>query len=246
MSSMKYLIVEAIAEIASYRIPEYHNFHKTLPLPPPTTLIGVFGAALGLSAEKAQAFFDEHQPYWGLYGTYKGKYSDLWKIRSTKANTESSVIKREYLFGNHYWIVLGSTDSIIENVYQAFDNLGYPLSAGNSDSLMKILKTEVLSEASLCEAREFSNCVLLGDYRSSLKLTLDRLEPNKAYVFDSLMSPVSYNLPLAFDYDESGRRSIRMRNEVTFIQTRVELNSDQGISAISYEGKQIPLFRYNE
>jgi hypothetical protein len=51
---------------------------------------------------------------------------------------------------------------------------------------------------------------------------------------------------MAFDYEESGRRSIRMRKEITFIQTRVELNSDQGISAISYEGKQIPLFRYNE
>ena len=43
------IAVRVRAPVASFRRPLDHNYQRTLPMPPPTTLIGIAGAALGLS-----------------------------------------------------------------------------------------------------------------------------------------------------------------------------------------------------
>jgi CRISPR-associated Cas5-like protein len=43
------LLVTVRAPVASFRRPLDHNYQRTLPMPPPTTLLGIAGAALGLS-----------------------------------------------------------------------------------------------------------------------------------------------------------------------------------------------------
>ena len=37
------------APVASFRRPLDHDYQRTLPMPPPTTLLGIAGATLGLS-----------------------------------------------------------------------------------------------------------------------------------------------------------------------------------------------------
>ncbi|RLA76728.1 MAG: CRISPR-associated protein Cas5, partial [Deltaproteobacteria bacterium] len=46
---MELLTLTVTAPVASFRRPLDLNYQRTLPLPPPTTLIGLAGAALGLS-----------------------------------------------------------------------------------------------------------------------------------------------------------------------------------------------------
>jgi len=46
------LTLDVWAQTASFRIPEQHTFQPTLPLPPITTLIGLMGAALGLTFDE--------------------------------------------------------------------------------------------------------------------------------------------------------------------------------------------------
>lgn len=53
---MLHCVIEIRSVTASFRNPEFQNFHKSFRLPPPTTLIGLAGAALGLSPKSAQDF----------------------------------------------------------------------------------------------------------------------------------------------------------------------------------------------
>ena len=50
--------ITAKAITASFRVPETHTFHQTLPLPPKTTIIGMIGAALGKRLNEAHAFVE--------------------------------------------------------------------------------------------------------------------------------------------------------------------------------------------
>lgn len=244
MAEHSYLVVEAFSETASFRIPEYHNYHKTLPLPPPTAVIGMVGASLGLSPEKAQSLFDVVKPELGVYGTYNGIFKDLWKIASTKKGTESSIVQREYLYNNDYILVVGADNETIQKLYKAVSYNKYPITAGNSDSLVKILYCNIVGSDCIVSTNEVEHCVLFGDYRQCLKFGLESMEPNKVYVYKKRFAPQTYNIPVAFDYDSEGCRTIRMRKEVTFVCTRQELNGVAPLKALQYGEKRIPLFTY--
>ncbi|MDP2173009.1 MAG: CRISPR-associated protein Cas5 [Candidatus Cloacimonadaceae bacterium] len=246
MNPREYLVVEAFAEVASYRIPEYHNFHKTLPLPPPTAIVGMAGAALGLSPSDAQVFFDESDVEIGIQGTYQGIYSDLWKIESTKRGTESSVLKREYLFNNKYMFVFGAGEAVINALNEAFGRNYYALTAGNSDSLMKICACAIYPQLAIKDIGSVEHCVLHGDLRSSMRIGLDDLIPNNIYRYSTIISPVTYNVPYAFDYPDDEPRSIRFRQELTFVGTRAELTGGMTVPAIIHNDVSIPVFTYSK
>jgi len=246
VSEHNYIVIEAISEVASYRIPEYHNYHKTLPLPPPTTIIGMVGAALGYSAAQAQSLFDETNPEIGIYGCFDGIFKDLWKYSSTKKGTESSILQREYLYNNVYCFVIGADYEITFMIKEALNNCKYPITAGNSDSLMKLVNCQILDDSNIIKTNEVEHCMIIGDYRKNLSISLDNLEPNKVYVFKAVFAPVTYNLPMAFNYDNYGIRQIRSRKDITFVHTRCELNDTELLKALNYREKKIPLFNYNE
>ena len=98
---MKYCIVEIVTQTATFRNPEFQNFHKTLPIPPPTTLVGIAGAAMGLSPKSAQLFFEESDFVMGSYCKNQGISTDLWKYNDFK---ERSIILKEILFHNNIYV----------------------------------------------------------------------------------------------------------------------------------------------
>jgi len=240
-----YLVIDAYAEVASYRVPEYHNFHKTLPLPPPTAIIGLVGAALGLSPQMSQKWFDENDIDIGIHGTYQGIYSDLWKISSSKKETDSSIVKREYLFKNHYQLVIGGTMEIVNRVSKAFKYNKYALTAGNSDSLLKINFIALATSDMVKNVCSIANTMLIGNFRPVLSYGIDKIEINKVYRYSKLISPITYNLPFAFDYETDETRRIRFRKEVTFVGTRSELKDGITIPALIYNDVAIPIFSYS-
>jgi len=71
------LTLDVWAQTASFRIPEQHTFQPTLPLPPITTLIGLMGAALGLTFDEAIAFKKKHAIAFGVTGSHAGEMRDL-------------------------------------------------------------------------------------------------------------------------------------------------------------------------
>jgi CRISPR-associated protein Cas5t len=75
--------VRVCATVASFRRPLDHNYQRTLPMPPPTTLLGIAGAALGLSDR------------------------DLWSPKSLLSNLKVSVwIEEEPGRARDMWTVL--------------------------------------------------------------------------------------------------------------------------------------------
>lgn len=91
------LVIEAVSITASFRIPEYHNFHKSLPLPPVTTLVGLVGAVLGLSYNNAQLYFSDRSIRIGIQGVSEGHYHDLWKALSSKPIIEIRLSKKNII-----------------------------------------------------------------------------------------------------------------------------------------------------
>jgi CRISPR-associated protein Cas5t len=236
----KYLILEAVSQTASFRIPEFHNYHKTLPLPPFTTLVGIAGAALGKEYQDAQKYFETNHFLLGVYGISNGFARDLWKAKSTK--TVRTIIRKEYHYDNYFVFVYGCDKKIIDELYNAFSNSVYALTVGNSDSLLKILALYILDEDSEAKTKRLENCLLLGNYIDKLKIDLENMELNKEYIFTPKSSPVSYNLPNSFIFLENNVRKIKERKEFTFIKNDVVSGIE--FPAVQFNQLIIPVFEH--
>jgi len=234
------LVIEAVSVSASFRIPEYHNFHKSLPLPPVTTLVGLTGATLGLSYSDAQQYFTDRSIKIGIHGVSEGHYHDLWKALSSKPNNRDTIIQKEYHYLNRYIFVFVSDKDTIQQLYTAFRNPCYPTVMGSSDSLLKIINAELIDNPTIEDNDRFENCLLVGNYIDEVKIDLDDLVVGKEYRYTPLSAPQVYNLPYSFVFSEDGVRKIKTRKEITFIGMKVK--SKNLIPVLKYKGVSIPTF----
>src|SRR3990172_6770188 len=143
--------VKGIALTASFRVPETHTFHQTLPLPPKTTIIGIIGAAKGLGLEEAYRYSDENNILVGVSGRDMGMMKDLWNYRKItgkerkyteediKNRMHFSVLIREYLFNFELMLFFGAANKqTAENLRESFYSPIFALTLGNSDDLLKV------------------------------------------------------------------------------------------------------------
>jgi len=143
--------VTGVALTASFRLPETHTFHQTLPLPPKTTIVGMIGAVKGLGLEAAHSYVDENNILVGMTGSHKGMMKDLWNYRKItgkeKNYTEEdiknrkhySVLIREYLFDCDFTFFFGvDNQNVAVDLRECFLSPFYALTIGNSDDLFKV------------------------------------------------------------------------------------------------------------
>ena len=220
---MHLAIVRAFAETASFRLPEAHTFHKTLPLPPRTTLVGVLGAALGLAADAVQQWVEEHQVRMGVAGRHRGQMKDLWKYRKIKtAEVISDVLLREHLIDLTMTLAYASADlSAVEEIVDGFENPVYALTAGPSDSLLKVREAVLVASASPIPTRTFEFCVIPSDITGAGRY---RPDPSvlRGPIIESVRAPWVAHLPIRFDYAR-GRREVAERGPFSFIGDRIHL-----------------------
>ncbi|GBC81080.1 hypothetical protein HRbin10_00185 [bacterium HR10] len=213
------LIVRVRAPVASFRRPLDHNYQRTFPMPPPTTLVGIAGAALGLSDRelwaadsplrelKVSVWMDEEP----------GRARDMWTVLKVKGGkiAERSPYFRELLFFTRYTLFYGGEEALLRRLAEAFRDPAYPLSLGREDELL------VVEEVQLTEAQEgeprFRGTVLPGDIRQ-----MPGLRPilREGAVFEP---PVVEMLPLGFTVDSRGVRSPLPPVPVSFLPFGVEL-----------------------
>lgn len=236
---MKYLVVEFNTVTATFRNPEFQNFHKTLQLPPPTTLVGLAGAALGISPKGAQEWFELGEWQLGIYGSSAGYAKDLWKYRTLSSDPEkaSSVLHREILFGNHYLIVFGSKDEDrVDKLSEAFYFPKYALTFGSSDSLAKVVS--VTTTTQLESSRHVINCFTSGNVLNEIQ---DNLFNGEEFSIYSSSEPIAYDLPVLFQYESDyGARRVVRRKTLSFIGTPMQLN--YSVEGIRYKGNFVPVF----
>lgn len=233
---MKYCIVELKTQTATFRNPEFQNFHKTLPLPPPTTLVGFAGAAIGKSPEDAQWFFDDSAFEMGSYCKNAGMATDLWKYNDF---SKRSIILKEVLFQNEVVLIYGSEDiSKVDFLMKSFENPIYGLTMGNSDSLAKVVG--ITEESNTIEGDNISHCLIEGDI---IEEVLSNASNGLDFSIYSTSDPVAMDLPTRFVYTDSyGMRSVCRRKQFSLITTEMKLNVKK--KGILYKGIFVPLFRF--
>ena len=213
---MNILWIKVTAPLASFRRPLDHNYQRTLPLPPPTTLLGLAGAALGLSEEelwlKPSPLRDLSVAALALQKP--GIARDMWTVMKIKNNklVERSPYFRELLFNARFMILYGGDEELLAKLQQAFLEPAYPLSLGRDDELIVV---EELGREKACPGGPlFSGTVLPVTYRS---FGLNGSRPG--IVFEP---PTVETVPLAFEVDKRGSPPLNRRT-FTFLAYGLEL-----------------------
>ncbi|MBC7571631.1 MAG: CRISPR-associated protein Cas5 [Spirosoma sp.] len=230
--------IELKSITASFRNPEFQNFHKSFPLPPPTALIGLAGAALGLSPRQAQEFLSTNSFRAGVSGKGQGMARDLWKY-DRLSGTGSSIIIRELYVNTHYRIVFGSENhAAVEQLKGAFDQPFYALTLGQSDSLAKVVRTK-LTDA-VTEGSTLENTLVEGDIVPAI---LEQVLYGGTFALSlSTSDPIAYQLPIRFAYkSDYGMRTVAQRKLFSFVGPKVTFQN-QTFSGVQVDEVFVPLF----
>jgi len=244
---MEALVIELKTQSSTFRNPDFQNFHKSYQLPPPTTIVGLAGAAIGLSPQKSQEFFESENWKIGVYGESNGRSKDLWKFtkdvkkrqENVNQNGAIDILTREILFFNRF-IVVFSSDNLkkINELKLAFEMPKFALTLGNSDSIAKIMSVEIIR--SFVKSKYIQNCLLDGDIIAEVISNINNAIEFSVY---NTSEPITYDLPVRFKYKSKyGERSISKRKKISFIGAEMKLNIDK--NGIRYKGTFIPLFDY--
>ncbi|HQO10050.1 MAG TPA: CRISPR-associated protein Cas5 [Clostridiales bacterium] len=229
---MENLVLKISTQSATFRIPEFQNFHKSFMLPPPTTIIGLIGAALGLSPKAAQRFFNENDFKIGVAGTSKGKAKDLWKYNDFK---NGSIIKKEVLFHSEFVIVIHGDNPKIEELRKAFSYPVYALTLGNSDSLAKV---KIVNDFTVTESDELENCIVAGNIAGEV---LENISNGLPFSIYSKAEQTIYEMPTRFDYESDyGVRRVVKRKLFSIIGRKMKLNLK--LSGITVDEQFVPYF----
>lgn len=245
---MFFFSIKGIATTASFRVPETHTFHQTLPLPPKTTIIGMIGAALGLNLENAHKHVDQNKILVSVYGKHKGIMKDLWNYRKLTGKEKSythediknrrhySILIREYLCYNDFLVYFASEKlEPVEELRDAIFSPVYPLTAGSSDDLLKVCKISEISTVNAEKINQFEYTILPGDVSKSYKPDVDF---NVIPITKTIYTPQVFLLPTRFEFKGEERRIIE-RKSFTFVSTPVIIENP--IEGYVIDGKKVVL-----
>ena len=240
--------IKGIATTASFRIPETHTFHQTLPLPPKTTIVGMIGAALGLNLENAHKHVDQKNILVSVYGKHKGMMKDLWNYRKLtgkeknytnediKNRRQYSILIREYLCYNDFFIYFASEKiEPVEELREAILSPVYALTAGNSDDLLKICKISEISSVNAEKITQFESTIIPGDVSKSYKPDIDF---NSIPITTTVYTPQVFLLPTRFEFKGEERRVVE-RKSFTFVSSPVII--ENAIEGYVIDGKKVVL-----
>lgn len=245
---MSYCIVQLQSQTACFRNPEFFNYHKSFPVPPPTTLMGMAGAAMGLSPKASQEYFADPDWEMGVYCYSRGTANDLWKFFHIDKG-QRSVILRELRHDNTLFLAFGHQDiSRIKAIQQAFMAPAYPLCTGSNDMLAHVHRSWITE--STTTSRNLAHCMVAGDI---VEEVMSNTGNGLSFSIYSSREPTSYQIPTAFSYEsikqkgevkipeEYGFRKVIRRKLFSFIGEPIALNIEkQGLQV--NESVFIPLF----
>lgn len=236
--------IKFYSQTASFRNPEFQNFHKTLDLPPPTTIIGLVGAALGMSPKMAQEYFDTSSLKIGIAGLFEGRSMDTWKYNKRTSNMhlydpllDGSVIKKELLIHNHFFLTfLSENEHCINEIVEGFYNPIFALTMGTSDALAKVISIE--RNLTITSGKKLENCMVAGDIVEDVfRNTWQSLE----FSIYQTSEPITFDLPVRFNYSSDyGYREIADTATFSFIGQMMELNFE--IDGVLFQNIFIPFF----
>ncbi len=221
---MPIVIVEAAAPVGSWRPPEALTYHRTLPLPPYTTLIGLLGAALGLGLPDAYRFVAERGLRLGVGGWHEGEMRDLWKFQKLgDKEVKSDVLLRETWTDVRLVLVFEMPDATTATaIAEAFRAPAYPLTAGPSDALLRAVAVRI-EDSEPVTTRILAHALVFREIRPQYELheSLQDIPFHR-----TIRAPAIERLPVGFAFEPDGRRQLLGRDIVSFIADAIKLADD--------------------
>ncbi len=207
---MRFLRIKCQGAFNSYRQPDFHTYHKTLPLPPKTTIAGLIGSALGISpVEVNEEWLLKDKFKMGIVGTNNGQSNDLWQIRKYKESQIkdyhkgkvqtpyfTAVIVRELLFQSQITLYLTfENENDFDIVRNALLVPKWALSLGREDELIKIDSIDDVELPLVNNQHSFKETVIAGDLAE-----LDYRPQLNANLSGNLLkaAPKTVSLPVSF------------------------------------------------
>lgn len=221
------IFIDFSAPMACFRIPLHHNFHRSFPLPPPTTVIGMLGAALGLDEAGIDAWLREAKPRLGIGGKHNGGGKELMTIRKVggggkiKPGEFSTILLRELRVDLICRIIVQCATRELERaLHEAVNAPSYPISAGPAD-LLAIMRAKFVDELPLQSTDRLHHCIAPGSLWGKAKIEADALKG--ASLLETVAGPNSWNLPLVWQIGKKGERLPVAFAPFTFLTTSVRL-----------------------
>jgi CRISPR-associated protein Cas5t len=131
---MRFLRVRVDSWISSFRYPKFqHGYQPTLPIPPPSTVLGLISAARGEIVSPKDISF-------GYLFFSSSRGTDLEKIYELGKNkTKTNVLKREFLFNCTLYLYLDQCE-----FYDYFRSPYYQLLLGRSTDLAEVSNSKIV------------------------------------------------------------------------------------------------------
>jgi CRISPR-associated protein Cas5t len=233
---MPQLIVEAIAPVGSWRPPEAMTFHRTYPLPPYTSIVGMLGAAMGIELYEAFAFVKAKNVQLGVGGWSAGMMKDLWKIQKLgdKAEVGSAILLREHCIDVRLVLLFDANSSkTIESLKSAFEHPLFPLTAGQNDSILRVVATQIVDLLTVEKSTIHSVMLfteLTPEYRTAVDL-------HALPLTHTIRAPIVERIPSTFSFDETGKRQLSGRSLVTFVADPVTVPTEHCVTGYQVETK---------
>jgi len=227
---MKFLRIKCSGCMNSFRQPDYHTYHKTLPLPPKTTVAGMIGSALGVSPDSInEEWLQNNRFQMGVVGKNNGKANDLWQIRKYDTKQigafqngaestpyKTAVIVRELLYASEFTFYLHfENEKDFELVFAKLQNPEWAISLGREDELILVQEIKQMNLEEIADVT-FCNTVLPIDLTTdTYDIVLNQETPSGNLLEEA---PRSIKLPIAFLYNnDSGAREANEFQTFTFI-----------------------------
>lgn len=214
---MRGVRITAVSMIVSFRDPRTHKFQRSYPLPPPTTIKGLLGAALGLTPDKANDLpvlvsVSIKETTCNFRVNQSGFTTDLWKYDKWKVNQfdTKGVVKRDIFYRKDFEIYIVTKDESIlstERIRDAFYNPSWALSLGRDDEIIKIAQIRMV-QLNETKVAKFENTLLPFDVKErGGKPCPEDIQKFLKGEIVSLEPPLIVSLPSRFAYNlEKGIR----------------------------------------
>lgn len=238
------LCVKLVSTTASFRNPNAQLYHETLPLPSPSGLVGIAGAAMGLPFAETLSYFKENKILVGCKGKNIGTARDLWNYNKIKSKEViKDIIMREFLYRMNLTLYYASNDKIlIEKLYNSFINPVFSLTLGNSDDIAKIINVNMVENVT--KKRSLSQLHETWIYQDcSQNYSFDWEEIRKIPVCKSIQPPIVRKLPTNYKFNKNGSREAIDYVDVTYLNPYTCINTD--VEVYLFKNQVVSLYPYD-
>jgi hypothetical protein len=177
---------------------------------------------MGLGLPESYRIVAERALRLGVGGWCEGQARDLWKFQKLKdKEVETDVLLREMGVDARLALVIEASDPVTANdVADAFASPAFPLTAGPSDALLKVVAIQVVPGEPF-EARSVAYAQVFREIRPRYELhgTWADLPIHR-----TIRAPSIERLPTGFAFEPDGRRRLAGRAVVSFVADPIDLD----------------------